>query len=532
MEGQVLQMRLPTFQYSRSPTQEQIVQFTGLDYRYGAQGAIEDGDGFSFDRAPSLSPRQGRSISSAPSANRMYLFDDNIVYLDGTTLYVKSSRSTVQVATGVSADKLRVLRINTKIVILPNMLYIDMTDGNLSVYRMDINSSCSYSMIRRNTYIADEGQFFDLIDTSLISLSPIRVNDTLTITIGSKTISATVRYYVGAAGGAVLGFDAGTIVQSLPASGSIRVKRTIPQLDCVCEFNNRLWGTEGNTIHVSALGDPLNWERFDGLADDSYAVAVASDGAFTGCAGYSSHVAFFKENTIHKLYGTQPSNYQLVTLAAPGVERGKDRTIAAVDGILYYKGAHGVYAYDGNVPSLASPQLSGRWENAYFACGTPDRYYIAADVGNGKELLYLDTRAGAWGIEHKNAVNEVLYDGQYRYDLSADGLLWRADGSKGELVDWWVQLADFDEGTNSRKRYQKLLVRTRRLSEDSELRIDIRTDYGKWREVYAEEGKRAEFMYVPIYPTRCRRLGIRFRCRGDVEIQSITRQYVAASERG
>ena len=68
----------------------------------------------------------------------------------------------------------------------------------------------------------------------------------------------------------------------------VKLSRDIPDLDYVMESNNRLWGcrSEDNTIYASKLGDPLNWNYFQSLANDSYALDVGSDGEFTGCAAY------------------------------------------------------------------------------------------------------------------------------------------------------------------------------------------------------------------------------------------------------
>ena len=60
------------------------------------------------------------------------------------------------------------------------------------------------------------------------------------------------------------------------------VAREVPDFVCVCESANRLWGAEGNTIWASALGDPLTFYNYEGLSTDAYAVAVGTDGAFTG----------------------------------------------------------------------------------------------------------------------------------------------------------------------------------------------------------------------------------------------------------
>ena len=66
-------------------------------------------------------------------------------------------------------------------------------------------------------------------------------------------------------------------------------------MDFICENENRLWGCKEDTIYSSKLGDPFNWNVFDGLSTDSYAVNVRIDGDFTACCSYLGYPVFFKE---------------------------------------------------------------------------------------------------------------------------------------------------------------------------------------------------------------------------------------------
>ena len=89
-------------------------------------------------------------------------------------------------------------------------------------------------------------------------------------------------------------------------SQSVTVKRAVPDMDFLCENENRLWGCKGDTIYACKLGDIFNWNVFDGVATDSYAADVASTGDFTACASYLGYPCFFKEEHIYKVYGDRP----------------------------------------------------------------------------------------------------------------------------------------------------------------------------------------------------------------------------------
>ena len=111
--------------------------------------------------------------------------------------------------------------------------------------------------------------------------------------------------------------------RSVRAAQTVSMERRVPELDFVTECDNRVWGCNSreNVIYGCKLGDPTNWFSYRGIAADSYAVTVGSDGAFTGAASCMGYALFFKENTLHKLYGSKPSDFQLSSLRCRGVVR-------------------------------------------------------------------------------------------------------------------------------------------------------------------------------------------------------------------
>ena len=86
--------------------------------------------------------------------------------------------------------------------------------------------------------------------------------------------------------------------RSIAAEQTVQLERRVPDLDFVTECDNRVWGCSSreNVIYACKLGDPTNWFSYRGIAADSYAVTVGSDGAFTGAATCMGYALFFKEN--------------------------------------------------------------------------------------------------------------------------------------------------------------------------------------------------------------------------------------------
>ena len=141
-------------------------------------------------------------------------------------------------------------------------------------------------------------------------------------------------------------------------AGTVMLERKVPDLTCICECDNRIWGAEGKTIYASALGDPTNFYVYDGVSTDSYAVAVGTEGEFTGCIAYSSTVLFWKENCLHKVLGSYPAQYEIYTYTVPGIQKGSEKSLAVINETLFYKGRNGVYAYSGG--ELRDPALLRR----------------------------------------------------------------------------------------------------------------------------------------------------------------------------
>ena len=184
-------------------------------------------------------------------------------------------------------------------------------------------------------------------------------------------------------------------------TAAVTVMRLMPEMDFVVEQGNRLWGckygiVDGqavNEIYACALGDFRNWNSFAGLSADSYAAARGSDGPFTGAAACMGGVVFFKENCMERIYPAAGGGHQIVTVPCSGVRKGAERTVAVADGVVYYLGNDGVYAFDGSMPVCVSRALGDKRYIGGVGGGESGRYWLAAKEGAGTtELLVYDTQ--------------------------------------------------------------------------------------------------------------------------------------------
>ncbi len=197
---------------------------------------------------------------------------------------------------------------------------------------------------------------------------------------------------------------------------SLQITRDIPEMDFVFEHQNRLFGCrygkndDGETIneiYASKLGDAKNWHSFNGLSTDSYAASCGSEGEWTGGISHMGYAVFFKENRIHRLFGTKPSNFTLYSDTYTGVAKNCENSLALLNGRLFYHGKDGIYTYSGNTPTLISRRLgSEQYKNAVGAV-TNDKYYVSMkDSQNESQTFVYDTFRDIW---HREDSSEIKF---------------------------------------------------------------------------------------------------------------------------
>ena len=328
-----------------------------------------------------------------------------------------------------------------------------------------------------------------------------------------------------------------------PAEG-VKAERRVPDLEYLTECDNRVWGCSSseNVIYACKLGDPTNWFSYRGIAADSYAVTVGSDGAFTGAATCMGYALFFKENTLHKLYGSKPSDFQLSSLRCRGVAKGAARSLCVINETLYYLSPDGVMAWDGSIPTKVSTALDpARLRNVKSALGgaLDGRYYLHLVRGSGEaqavRLLVYDTERGLWQEEDVCSYEMAGSGGQlYLWDGKA---IWAADADREEN---WQQAGGIEDGVSfelvsgnigldsPEELYLSRL--TLRLEAEVKSRIEVAVSYdsGAWETLaqLTADGRRC--FDVPLVPRRCGSLRLRLKGRGQLTLRSLTRTSAAA----
>lgn len=316
--------------------------------------------------------------------------------------------------------------------------------------------------------------------------------------------------------------------------GEAKLERKIPKLEFICEANNRLYGCAGNTIYVSALGDPTNMFAYEGVSTDSYAVAVADREPFTGCCRYGTDVLFFKENKIYKLVGSYPAEFALYSYDVEGVMEGCHGSLCIINETLFYKGIHGVYAYTGGVPALISRNLGeGKYTEA---CGGTDgvSYLLSMKDERGTDKPYkrfsYDTRLGIWMAEGEGERRDVIRIGDSVYYIGGDYELMQVGKGGNEGIEWLLQYAPIYETVEGKKTHSRILIRAE-IPRGSYIRIDMRCDDGAWMKVGQVIGRCSGIVPIRIPVNRCDKFELKLSGKGKFTLQSMLREFHVGSER-
>ena len=323
-----------------------------------------------------------------------------------------------------------------------------------------------------------------------------------------------------------------------PAEG-VKVERRVPDLEYLTECDNRVWGCSSseNVIYACKLGDPTNWFSYRGTAADSYAVTVGSDGAFTGAATCMGYVLFFKENGLHKLYGTKPSDYQMSSIQCSGVAKGAHQSLCVINETLYYLSMDGVMAWDGSLPTKVSASLdeeSLSHVTRAAAGGLVGRYYLHTESPGGQRLLVYDTEKGLWHEEDATGWAMCSTGRQlYLWDKEA---IWAADGSReagGEedTVEYEAVTGDIGLGDPDDKYCSRVTVRLDAM-ERTVVTLWASFDGGEWEEKGRVDTRdRRVQVNLPFVPTRHDTMRLRLTGKGQIAVRSIA-MTLSSSEGG
>lgn len=313
----------------------------------------------------------------------------------------------------------------------------------------------------------------------------------------------------------------------------VTLERKVPSLDFLVECGNRLWGCKADTneIYGCKLGDPFNWNCFQGLSTDSWVGNVGTPGEFTGGAVQNGYPVFYKENCKHKVWPSATGAHQITTTNCDGVGKGSQGSVAVWDGTVFYKSPFGVFADDGG-GSVEIGQALGnvRYHNGMGAIHDR-KYYLSVEDNTGKRVLFVyDIARKMWHRE--TGINGTLCSAGDSL-IGAHGDIWDLTGNTGTPepeVSWMAVTGDLGLELPEQKYITRL---TLRLSLDPGATLEVYAQYDReqtWVKLGQVYGTDLRSFSLPVRPRRCDQLRLKLQGKGMCKIYSITKTLGKGSE--
>ena len=323
----------------------------------------------------------------------------------------------------------------------------------------------------------------------------------------------------------------------------LKLERKLPQMDYVCECQNRLWGcfygSDGeknlNEIYCSALGDFRNFRQYLGLSTDSWTASVGSDGPWTGAVNYLGSPTFFKENRIHRVSVSSSGAHRLEETVCRGVQRGSHKSLCVVGETLLYKSRTDVCAWQGGFPHSISGALGEDNYSEAAAGSIGEKYYISMRNADGVWSLFVyDLGKALWYREDGLRALCFARCGDSLCCIDAQtGKLWDLQGAEGEAeacFPWLAETGVQSYETADRKYLTRFDIKLQ-LAEGGWMKAYLNYDSGEeWLPAGEIEGRGLETVLLPVRPRRCDHLRLRLAGEGELRIFSITRKLRKGSD--
>ena len=556
-----------------------VEQFGGLDRRVGhGAGCAENMENMWSGGYPALETRPRRGVMRQLTKPHGIVEKDGLFWVDGTALYVNGAKTELVLS---DSDK-QLVSMGAYLLIFPDKKYINtqklteygsmeniQTSTGEVTFALCYENGESVGSYVTGTYAPKEPGTGDLWMDTDRRVTVLRRYD------GGSWVEVTGICTKIAATGLGRGFQAGDGVTVsgcgalelnglhvlkaaaddwvlIPAmcraldsqTAAVTVMRTIPEMDFVVEQGNRLWGckygiVDGqavNEVYACALGDFRNWNSFAGLSTDSYAAARGSDGAFTGAAACMGGVVFFKENCMERIYPAAGGGHQIVTVPCSGVRKGAERTVAVADGVVYYLGNDGVYAFDGSMPVCVSRALGDKRYTGGVAGGESGRYWLSAvDAAGETELLVYDTQKRLWHRQDNTAaVAFARWNGEMTV-LCSDGRLLDTSGTLGTAetgFSWSAESGDLGLYTPEHKYLSRLELRLKTAAGSTVKAYVCYDGDNVWEQVGGVSGEAGQTRgaVLQVRPRRCGHLRLKLAGDGPCRVYSAAAVYEKGSD--
>lgn len=308
----------------------------------------------------------------------------------------------------------------------------------------------------------------------------------------------------------------------------------LPNIKYACVYYSRLFGVDDDRIYASAFNDYSNFD-LDTADDTSEANAwvttaqsnVKAGGSFTGICAYGGHVIAFKRDYTHEIYNNK-NPFRVYDIFNEGCV--DYRSIAEVDGGLYYVSPNGIRLYTGGNPRDVGESLDMTdWESGVGA-GYKGCYYLAAKVNGEHVILVYSTSSGAWSSLTVGTEVLSLSAANGIYALTAGGDVLRLD-TDDYTAEFSFATDIMTEGSIDIKRFKKLQAAVE-IDNGGYIRIELETDGRERRELISSCGRYGKIILrcgITMAAGVSHRLI--FSGRGHVTLRGFELRYTVGGER-
>lgn len=540
-------MKLPRVPYKLTKNMSEVIAMRGINYGDMLRdGDLRESTNLSARRYPYLSVRRGRvKDDSHPEAFAMSEWDGKLIVVESAVnaanedvAHIRYGENLLKNADGnpyelsQSAEK-QFAVVGNKLIIFPDKAFFDLAADNLTVRPLaDTKTYYGMHFYTDGTLGGGGSRDFSMFPKD----EPIIISG-CSVESNNKTVILKEYTSNGIKVANMDGTTENVFVDTPDFKETIYVSAYIPNLDYICEYNNRLYGCSNadNTVYVSSLGKPEEFFETNTGDAGSFSVAVGSDGKFTGCTRFGSSVLFWKEDKLHKLLGEYPSEYTLYSYDIDGVQAGSHKSQQVINETLFYLGSQGVYAYGGGIPTLISENFGQRRFKNGVAGRDTDSYYLSAEDKNGNPHLFVyETTAGFWLREDDLRAKDFARAGRDLYVLDRGGIIHKMDSGEADKdVEWMAYFTPFYETMQGRKTYSKLLIRAE-IPQGAYIKPEVRYDGGDWKSLPAITGgkdAKNDTVAIPIPINRCDKFELRLSGKGDVAILGMVREFMVRSDK-
>jgi len=527
-------MKLQSLPYQNRESESQVVSLRGLNLTDNYKdGSLSDSVNISFERYPFLSTKNGRGDTSFTDVTDITSYN-GLIYVKKVNGVRHLFYNNIDRGSLSDTDKQFAFIIN-RMVIWPDKKVMNLTDGTIS----DMEASVTHSGTVTYTENGIRGSWY--VDGNQVDLTNyFAVDDVIEITgCGSDYEDHNGWFLINEVTANGMVFKTGSLSEGTETNNSLKMERSVPDMDYISSYNNRLCGCSSsmNEIYFSAYGLPNVFYAFENLESDAYSVSVSSEGNFTGCTNLGSSVLFFKEQKLHKILGTTLSNFQMVDYNMEGVKDGCFRSLTNINEVLYYVGITGVRSYNGSTCQLVSYELGDiDFRNAVGGYDG-ENYYLSAQIGNTVTPVYetyiYSPLYQMWLKEDSTRIKQMTRVGNTLYVLTNNGLKTENGGSQS--VQYKITFKPFYEtitGSYNKssiiygyKRHRKLVLRAE-VSEGANMRVEVRRDDGEWKQIKNYGGVKNGIVICPIPIGRCDKFEISLSGVGKVTLLNMLRDYV------